>query len=94
MPRPAGETNRRLTDDERREKAKALQARAARRTREQEKREQLRAELRAELERPLTPGVCLTPKEREARRERIQTGLISQSLWPRSGSGRTSVAEL
>lgn len=74
--------------------ADVQQIRSTRRGREQAKRAQLRAELQHELEQPLTPGVKLTKSEREQERARVHTGAIRQSVWPRTGSGRTSAGDL
>ncbi len=70
------------------------QGKATIRGREQAKREQLRAELAAEIEQPLTPGVTLTRSERTEERERVRSGAIRQSVWPRTGNGRTSAGDL
>ena len=93
MARPRGETNRRLTDEERQAKASVQQARDTRRGREQAKRRQLLEELGQLSKQPLADKPL--PKTEIARiAERVRAGLSGQSMWPRSGSGRTSVGEL
>lgn len=91
MPRPTGETNRRLTDEERQAKAIVQQARASRRGVEQTKRQQILAERNALLHAPLTPGVRLTPKERASIADRVRGGITRQSSFgkPNGGNGRT-----
>ncbi len=85
MSRPTGETNRRLTDQERRAKAMAERARETRRNAEAEKRARLAHELEQLAKAPLTPGARLTPKERGRIKDRVQGGRKAQSFYPQGG---------